>query len=499
MKLKFDVSAPEFTTIRDILAGILPPGCRVWVFGSRAKNTARFNSDLDLALEASKAAPLPKNTLAKLKDIFTDAPLPYRVDVLDISEVSDAFQAIIRQQAVAFPLVVEKKVPKLRFPGFQDTWESTTLGSVAKRPSYGMNAAATEFDGTHKYIRITDISENERAFTPNPLTSPEPPISQEYKLKSGDIVFTRTSASTGKSYLYKKKDGDLYFAGFLIRFSITTAEPEFVFAQTLRSDFSKWITVVSMRSGQPGIKAQEYSNYSFHLPTLPEQRKIAAFLGEVDEKIAHLSRKKALLEDYKKGCMQQLFSQKIRFKDDDGNDFPDWEEKRLGEVADCLDNKRKPLNSTEREKMKGNVPYYGANGQVDSISDFIFDEPLVLLAEDGGNFDEFATRPIAQKIEGKSWVNNHAHILRVKPQKLVHEFLFQILVHRDIRRYINGSSRAKLNKSDMLSIIIEYPHPDEQRKIADFLSALDRKINLVAQELTHARSFKAGLLQQMFV
>ncbi len=247
------------------------------------------------------------------------------------------------------------------------------------------------------------------------------------------------------------------------------------------------------------FKLPEWFKWPIHLPTLPEQRKIAGFLSAVDEKIAHLSRKKALLEDYKKGCMQQLFSQKIRFKDDDGNNFPDWEEKRLGEVADCLDNKRKPLNSTEREQMKGNVPYYGANGQVDSISDFIFDEPLVLLAEDGGYFDEFATRPIAQKIEGKSWVNNHAHILRVKPQKLVHEFLFQILVHRDIRKYINGSSRAKLNKSDMLSIVIEYPHPTEQRKIADFLSALDRKIDLVAQELTHARSFKAGLLQQMFV
>ena len=244
---------------------------------------------------------------------------------------------------------------------------------------------------------------------------------------------------------------------------------------------------------------KDFAKLKVIFPEVNEQKKIASFLTSVDTKIDQLSKKKALLEQYKKGMMQKLFSQELRFKDERRNDFPDWKEKRLVEVADCLDNKRKPLNSSERARIQGPYPYYGANGKLDSISEFIFDEPLVLLAEDGGNFDEFANRPIAQNIRGKCWVNNHAHILRAKPGVCVHEFLFYSLVHKDIRKYINGSSRAKLNKSDMMTIKGWYPKPGEQKKIADFLSAIDQKIDLIATELEQTQTFKKGLLQKMFI
>ena len=159
----------------------------------------------------------------------------------------------------------------------------------------------------------------------------------------------------------------------------------------------------------------------------------------------------------------------------------EWEEKRLGEILICLDNMRKPLNSSERQKMEGDIPYYGANGVVDYINDFIFDEKLILLAEDGGNFDEFADRPIAQLIGGKSWVNNHAHVLRVYNDCI--EYIFYTLVHKDIRKYINGSSRAKLNKADMLDIKIKITCLEEQVKIAIFLSTIDRKIEKQSEKV----------------
>ena len=234
-------------------------------------------------------------------------------------------------------------------------------------------------------------------------------------------------------------------------------------------------------------------------PTFPEQQKIAAFLTEVDGRIEQLSRKKALLEEYKKGVMQQLFTQTLRFQDDHGHDFPDWEEKTIDQVAECLDNLRRPVNGAEREKMKGDIPYYGANGIQGYVNDFLFDEDLTLLAEDGGNFDEFATRPIAQRISGKAWVNNHAHILRAKRKQITPDFLFYSLVHKDIRQYINGSSRAKLNKGDMLTIELPVPRLPEQTKIAGFLSALDGKIGAVGEQMRQTQAWKKGLLQQMFV
>jgi type I restriction enzyme S subunit len=481
------------------------------VFGSRAKNTARFNSDLDLAIEASQGRALPKDTLPRLKDAFNDAPLSYRVDVLDLTEASDDFQAIIRKQAVAFPLPQTDNVPKLRFLEFKSSWKNTSLGKVSGKPAYGMNAAACEFDGKHKYIRITDISDQERAYRPKPLTSPEPPISADYALRAGDIVFTRTGASTGKSYLYKEADGELYFAGFLIRFSIKGAVPAFVFAQTLRSDYENWVSVASTRSGQPGINAQEYAGYKFSIPPLPEQSKIASFLEAADAKITQLSRKKALLEDYKKGCMQQLFSQKIRFRDDEGNDFPDWEDKRLEEVFDRVRQK----NSVRNENVLTISAQNGLVSQLDYFNHSVAakDTSGYYLLEKG----DFAYNKSYSKGYPMGAIKRLNFYERGIVSTLYICFRSRISGAEDFFEcYFNSGFQNKwlakisqegarnhglLNMAieDVFDMPLPYPHPAEQRKIADFLSALDRKIELVAQELTYTRSFKAGLLQQMFV
>ena len=184
---------------------------------------------------------------------------------------------------------------------------------------------------------------------------------------------------------------------------------------------------------------------------------------------------------------------KLRFKEFSG----DWEEKKLGDIADCLDNKRKPLNSAERDKIKGEIPYYGANGIQGYINDFIFDEELILLAEDGGNFDDFLNKPIAQYIYGKSWINNHAHILKGK-KGIFTKFLFYSLVDKDIRSFINGTSRSKLNKSDMLNININLSYLKEQEKIADFLSSIEKKISITEKKLDLFKDYKKGIMQKIF-
>ena len=204
----------------------------------------------------------------------------------------------------------------------------------------GMNSSAITFDGTNKYLRITDIDEDTRRFKPKPLTSPDGVIEDKFKLKCNDIVFTRTGASVGKSYLYNKSDGDLYYAGFLIKFNIVKADSYFIFCNTYTEKYNNWVHIYSMRSGQPGLNAEEYKNLKLNIPSLPEQQKIASFLSAVDEKINQLNQKANLLTQYKKGVMQHLFSGKLRFKTENGKDFPEWEFLNGNELFKTISDKK---------------------------------------------------------------------------------------------------------------------------------------------------------------
>jgi type I restriction enzyme S subunit len=170
-----------------------------------------------------------------------------------------------------------------------------------------------------------------------------------------------------------------------------------------------------------------------------------------------------------------------------------WRSTTLGELVDVLDSQRRPVNSDERGNRVGDVPYYGANGQQGWIDRPLFNEPLILLAEDGGNFDDSTTRPIAYRIDGPSWVNNHAHIIRAK-RGTDQSFLFWTLVHRDIRRFISGGTRTKLTQAEMRSIQLKVPVLWEQHQIAIILDTLDDQIRATKQIITKLNCAKQGLL-----
>ena len=192
-----------------------------------------------------------------------------------------------------FPKNGEKN-PEIRFAGFTDDWEQRKLGEISSSFEYGLNAAATEFDGENKYIRITDIDEDSHEFNNDNLTSPETDLSNadNYKLSKGDILFARTGASVGKTYIYKVSDGLVYYAGFLIRARIKEDyNPEFVFQNTLTTDYEKFVKVTSMRSGQPGINAQEYSQFEIRVPSKIEQDKISTCFRNLDHLITLHQRK----------------------------------------------------------------------------------------------------------------------------------------------------------------------------------------------------------------
>lgn len=208
-----------------------------------------------------------------------------------------------------------QKVPEKRFPGFTDNWEQRKLGEVASSFEYGLNAAAKEFDGLNKYLRITDIDDVSRVFREDDLTSPDTDLSAagNYQLHNGEILFARTGASVGKSFIYRESDGLVYFAGFLIRARIRPEyDAEFVFQNTLGLPYEKYIQVTSQRSGQPGVNAQEYAEYSFMVPSLAEQKNIGSFLHQIDTIITLHQRKLGEMKRQKKALMQLLLTGIVR-------------------------------------------------------------------------------------------------------------------------------------------------------------------------------------------
>ncbi|WP_087019684.1 restriction endonuclease subunit S [Thaumasiovibrio subtropicus] len=170
---------------------------------------------------------------------------------------------------------------------------------------------------------------------------------------------------------------------------------------------------------------------------------------------------------------------------------------KVSKCCDILDNLRIPLNSEEREKIKGNIPYCGANGIQGYISEYIFDEDLILLAEDGGNFDDYQTRPIAYRISGKSWVNNHAHVLRTK-EGYDFSFVFYSLQHKNVIPFIKGGTRAKLNQAELREITIwDAPLPIQQR-IGEILETIDNQIDATQALIDKYTAIKQGMIADLF-
>ena len=174
----------------------------------------------------------------------------------------------------------------MRFPEFEGEWEKCKLGDIATGFDYGMNAPAKVFDGVNKYIRITDIDEASSTYNDSDIVSPDGTLTDTYLVNERDILLARTGASTGKSYLYKKTDGKLYFAGFLIRANVPEHNPYFVFSQLHTHRYWKWVSIMSARSGQPGINSQEYSTFPIYTTSIQEERKISKLLSLLDERIA---------------------------------------------------------------------------------------------------------------------------------------------------------------------------------------------------------------------
>ena len=188
------------------------------------------------------------------------------------------------------------------------TWKEVALCDVASGFEYGMNAAATVYDGSHKYIRITDIDDNSHLYSQNVPVSPEGQVDEKYRVRENDILFARTGASVGKSYRYQRSDGDLYYAGFLIRIHVNSdVNCGYVFQNTLTEAYRRWVLLESGRSRQTGINADQYKQYRFLLPPLELQNKISTLATNLDNLICKEENLLSQIEQVKIALLQRLF------------------------------------------------------------------------------------------------------------------------------------------------------------------------------------------------
>ena len=238
--------------------------------------------------------------------------------------------------------------------------------------------------------------------------------------------------------------------------------------------------------------------FSVVRPPLLEQRAIAHVLQTIHEAKFIRQREIALEWERKAALMDHLLSHGTKGesrKQTEIGEIPEsWEVVRLKKLCECLDSKRVPIKQSDRNERKGEVPYYGASGQIDWIDDYLFDEPLLLIAEDGENLIS-RKLPIAYSIEGKSWVNNHAHVLRVNE---INQFFLEYYFNSiDLSPYLTGATRPKLNKASLLDIQVPRPGYEEINEIALLFVNCDTKIAALEKEVEHLDELFHAMLDEL--
>ena len=363
-------------------------------------------------------------------------------------------------------------------PGYKQTevgvipeeWEVVALGSLTTTVASGKSRSG-EGQGTYPVHGSTGII----GYTERP----------EYEGDS--ILAARVGANAGKLNLVSGKYG-VTDNTIMLRLRGGYSLPFF-----WRQLETKRLNSLVFGSGQPLITGSQLKALSLTLPPLPEQRAIATALSDVDGLLGGLDRLIAKKRDLKQAAMQQLLTGQTRLP----GFHAEWEVKRLGEITDSLDNLRVPMNEAQRSTMKGDYPYCGANGVLGFVDNYVVDDDIILMAEDGGYFDEYETRPIAYRMTGKCWVNNHAHILKAKPGS-DQGFLFYSLVHKNILPFLASGTRAKLNKSEMNKIEVRRPKDlPEQTAIASVLTEMDAELAVLTQRREKTRALKQAMMQEL--
>lgn len=381
---------------------------------------------------------------------------------------------------------MEKLIPKLRFPEFKEDWKLSDYRNLVKLNQglqISIDKRYTEYrDGLHFYITNEFLKKdsNKKFYIENP------PLS--CICTEDDILMTRTG-NTGKVVTNVK--GAFHNNFFRINYDKKNTYKNFLFYELTREKTQNKIISLAGTSTIPDLNHTDFYSLKINIPTLQEQTKIADFLGAVDKQLDILNQKKEKLNLYKKGVMQQLFAQQIRFKDDNGNNYPDWEEKTLGEVLKYTQPNKFIVKSTDYNN-NFNIPVLTAGksfllGFTNETDNIYKEIPCII-------FDDFTTS--SQFVDFEFKIKSSAmKILNTIGNDNI-KFLFELI---NTIHFPTGDEHKRYWISEYSKLKLSIPSIEEQTKIAEFLSAIDKQIEAVENQITKTETYKKGLLQQMFV
>ena len=391
------------------------------------------------------------------------------------------------------------KVPELRFPEFSGEWNGQRLGEFIK-----VNPPDMPLPNSFYYIDLDAVDKGILKDAEKTSLESAPSRAQRF-LEVGDVLFQMVRPYQKNNLWFREKTGEYVAStGYAV---LRSKCQSFTYQLLHTPQFNNHVRVRCTGSSYPAINTSELRLIPVQFPSLPEQQKIAEFLTTVDEKIGKLKRKKELLEAYKKGAMQKLFSQEIRFKDDQGNPYPDWEEKRLG---DCLfersektsvNNQFEVLSSTAKGLFRQEEYFNRQIASKENIGYKILRKNQVVLSPQNlwlgninlnQNFEIGIVSPSYKIFE----ISSEVHQGYLGPYLRIPRMFYEYAQASE-----QGASVVRRNlDSDLFSqIAINIPSLPEQQKIAEFLTGIDDKIKAVANQIDQAAEFKKGLLQKMFV
>lgn len=405
-------------------------------------------------------------------------------------------------------------VPKLRFKEFDGDWSESKLKDCIDSIDSGWSPQCESYPADENewaVLKTTSVDWDGFKANFNKKLPSSLEARFEIEVKPSDILVTRAGPTERVGVVAvvpQNVRSKLMISDKLIRLKANSDNsPEFlgISLSSVKCQNQLQSKTSGLAKSQTNISQKILSDVSLMTPAKPEQTKIASFLSAVDEKISQLTRKHELLSQYKQGMMQKLFSQQIRFKADDGSEFGEWEQTLLSEFL--TESLIKGLKGNEAKKLT--VKLWG-KGVVPKNEVF-----------EGSENTQYYKRFVGQLIYGKLDFLNCAfgiiptHLdgyettidapsFDINKEKANPYFLLNRFLQKDFYKKngeeADGSRKAKrINQSVFLAMQIDLPCSAEQTKIANFLSAIDQKIEVVAQEIEQAKQWKKGLLQQMFV
>lgn len=388
-------------------------------------------------------------------------------------------------------------MPALRFREFTENWQLDNLLSLSENGfTNGVFNDPAKVGSGYKLVNVLDMYiETTIDETKLKLVELDEAEFIKNKVEHGDVFFTRSSlVKEGIAYsnTYLGKSEDITFDGHLIRM-----RPK---KDLINSSFLNYLLKTSSPRSQlvkrgktatmTTIGQADIAEVVIKFPSKPEQTKIANFLTAVDEKITHLTQKHELLTQYKKGVMQQIFSQELRFKDDDGHDFPEWEDTTLGELCSITTGKLDANAMIEN----GEYRFYTCAKEFYRIDDYAFDTDALLVSGNGANVGYI------HHYKGKFNAYQRTYVLdRFEENIIFIKYFLDAFLHVRIFKEAKEGNTPYIVMGTLTEMSVRLPKLAEQTKIANFLTAIDDKISSTKTQLQAVKQYKQGLLQQMFV